>query len=377
MTGPLAHLKVIEFGGIGPGPFCGMLLSDLGAEVIRVDPLTAAGAPARNQVTLRGRRSIAVDLKNPEGVAAVLRLVETADAAFEGFRPGVAERLGLGPDTCLARNPRLVYGRMTGWGQEGPYANEPGHDINYIGLSGALAAVGAAGGDPAVPLNMVGDFGGGGMLLAFGITSALLHARATGQGQVVNAAMTDGSALLLATAFDLMASGAWTDRRGSNTLDGAAPYYRPYRCSDGHHMAVGSMEPQFYAAMLKILGLEGDPLFAVQEDRDSWPAMSRRLAGIFAGRTRAEWTELFDGEGACVTPVLSMTEAPAHPHNAARNTFLTVDHSGTPQAAPAPRFSATPAGGPRPARRTGADTRQVLEEAGVDYAPLRAGAVVA
>ncbi|MFI6284596.1 CaiB/BaiF CoA transferase family protein [Streptomyces sp. NPDC051018] len=368
MPGPLAHLKIIEFGGIGPGPFCGMVLSDLGAEVIRLErPADAGRAPSR-PVLLRNRRSVAVDLKTPDGVETALRLVEGADAAFEGFRPGVAERLGIGPDTCLARNPRLVYGRMTGWGQEGPYAREAGHDINYIGLSGALAAVGPADGDPVVPLNMVGDFGGGGMLLALGITSALLHAQATGQGQVVDAAMTDGSAPLLATALNMMATGTWTDRRGSNTIDGAAPYYRAYRCADGRHMAVGCVEPQFYAHMLTVLGLARDPLFAAQEDRAAWPAMAERLEAVFAERTRDAWTAAFDGHNACVTPVLSLTEAPGHPHNLARGTYTSLP-GGTTQPAPAPRFSATPAAPPRPAPKTGADTEEVLREAGITAVP--------
>ncbi|MGW4206169.1 CaiB/BaiF CoA transferase family protein [Streptomyces sp. NPDC004726] len=376
MTGPLSDVKIIELGGIGPGPFCGMMLAGMGAEVIRVHRVAEAGGRMGNRMTLRGRRSIAVDLKDPEGIETVLRLVEGADAVFEGFRPGVAERLGLGPETCLARNPRVVYGRMTGWGQDGPYAPEPGHDINYIGLSGVLGAIGPADGDPVVPLNAIGDFGGGGMLLALGITSALLHARATGRGQVVDAAMTDGSALLLATVFDVMSKGEWTDRRGSNVLDGHASFYRAYRCADGRHMAVGCIEPQFFAAMLGVLGLEDDPLFAAQNDRGSWPEMTKKLEAVFGTRTRDEWTAAFDGTGACVTPVLSLTEAPEHPHNRARGTFLPAEGTSS-HPAPAPRFSLTPTAAPTPAPVIGADTRSILSEAGIDSGPLLARGTVA
>jgi alpha-methylacyl-CoA racemase len=367
-SGPLAGLRVLELGGIGPGPFCGMILADMGAEVIRVDRTAEAGHPAFNPVLQRGRRSVALDLKTPEGARTALRLVDTADALIEGFRPGVAERLGLGPEECLARNPRLVYGRMTGWGQDGPLAQAPGHDINYIALSGVLHAIGPADGDPAVPLNLIGDMGGGGLLLALGVVAGLLSARTTGRGQVVDAAMTDGSALQLALIQGMMAQGQWTDRRGGNLLDGAAPFYRTYRCADGGHMAVGCIEPQFYGEFLAVLGLSTDPLFAKQSNTTAWPRMAARLEEIFTGRTRDEWTAAFAGRGACTTPVLDMAEAAAHPHNVARGTYLTRD--GLPSPAPAPRFLATPSAAGHPAPRNGADTDEVLLAAGLSTAEL-------
>ncbi|HWB35439.1 MAG TPA: CaiB/BaiF CoA-transferase family protein, partial [Rugosimonospora sp.] len=341
-AGPLAGVRVIELGGIGPGPFCGMLLADLGADVIRVDRPEEAGTPSPHPILHRGRRSVVLDLKDPNGLDAVRRLVDGADALVEGFRPGVTERLGIGPDECLARNPRLVYGRVTGWGQDGPLAQEPGHDINYIALAGALHAIGPAGGDPVVPLNLVGDMGGGGLLLALGVTAALLHARTTGTGQVVDAAMTDGAAIQLALVQGLLATGRWRDRRGSNVLDGAAPFYRTYRCADGGHVAVGCIEPQFYAAMLRVLGLDADPLLADQYATGSWPAMAERLAAAFAAQPRDEWERRFAGQQACVTPVLDFAEAARHPHNAARGTY-TRTGSGAVAPGPAPRFSGTPA----------------------------------
>jgi alpha-methylacyl-CoA racemase len=313
----------------------------------------------------RGRRSITIDLKHQAGADAALRLIDTVDALIEGFRPGVAERLGLGPRVCHARNPRLVYGRMTGWGQDGPLAHEPGHDINYIALAGALGAIGAAGGDPAVPLNLVGDMGGGGLLLATGILAALLHARRTGEGQVVDAAMTEGTALQLAPVLGLLGLGRWRDERGTNLLDGGAPFYRPYRCADGGHVAVGCLEPEFYAALLGVLALADDPLFADQYDESAWPAMSSRLAEVFAARPRDEWAAAFHGRGACVTPVLTLAEAAAHPHNVARGTYA-VDADGIVQPHPAPRFLGTPTSPPAPARPIGADTDEVLAEAGLD-----------
>jgi alpha-methylacyl-CoA racemase len=325
-----------------------MLLADLGAEVIRVDRPAEAGDETLQAGLLRGRRSVTIDLKSAAGAEVALRLIDDADAVIEGFRPGVTERLGLCPETCLARNPRLVYGRMTGWGQEGPLAQEPGHDINYIAIAGALGAIGPADGDPVVPLNLVGDMGGGGMLLALGIAAALLHARATGEGQVVDAAMTDGTAMQLATVLGLRARGAWSDRRGANLLDGAAP---------------------FYAELLRVLELSDDPLFADQYDEPSWPAMSARLEELFAARSRDDWTEAFDGQGACVTPVLSLAEAAAHPHNVARRTY-SVDEGGTIQPGPAPRFGATPSAPPSSARAVGADTDDVLAEAGLDPAKI-------
>jgi alpha-methylacyl-CoA racemase len=362
VSGPLAGIRVVELGGIGPGPFCGMVLGDLGAEVIRVDRPAEAGRPATFPALHRNRRSIAVDLKDPAGAAAVLSLVDTCDALIEGFRPGVTERLGLGPDACLDRNPRLVYGRITGWGQDGPMGQDPGHDINYIGLSGALHGIGPAGGDPVVPVNLVGDFGGGGMLLAVGVLSALLAARTSGRGQVVDAAMVDGSALLLAMTYGFLGQGAWTDERGVNLIDGGAPFYGTYRCADGQYVAVGALEPQFYAALVRVLGLGDDPDFAAQHDRSRWPAMKARLTTIFEGRGRDEWAEVFTGQGACVSPVLSLREAPMHPHNVARSTYF--DASG-PAPAPAPRFLGTPVGEPSAAPVIGADTRTLLGEAGV------------
>jgi alpha-methylacyl-CoA racemase len=378
-AGPLADVRVLELGGIGPGPFCGMILADLGAEVIRVDRLSEAGTETLHPVLHRGRRSLALDLKAPAGAAIALRLVDTADVVIEGFRPGVTERLGVGPTTCLERNPRLVYGRMTGWGQEGPLAQQPGHDINYIAIAGALGAIGPADGDPVVPLNLIGDMGGGGMLLALGIVAALLHARSTGEGQVVDAAMTDGTAIQLAGIYGLLARDRWRDRRGANVLDGAAPFYRTYECGDGGHMAVGCLEPRFYAELLRVLDLVDDPLFAQQYDEASWPAMRSRLAEIFATRSRDEWTALLDGQGACVSPVLSLAEAAVHPHNVARGTY-TVDGEGAVEPAPAPRFLGTPTAPSAPAPIVGADTSGVLAELGlgpVEIDELRQRGIVA
>jgi alpha-methylacyl-CoA racemase len=362
---------VVELGGIGPGPFCGMLLADLGADVMRVERPDAAGTPSEHPVLHRGRRSVAVDLKNPAGAGAVLRLIGTADAVVEGFRPGVAERLGLGPNECLARNPRLVYGRMTGWGQDGPLAQEPGHDINYIAVAGALGAIGPADGDPVVPLNLIGDMGGGGMLLALGIAAALVHANATGRGQVVDAAMTDGAALQLALVLGLRATGLWRDARGANLLDGGAPFYRTYRCADGGYVAVGALEPQFYAALIGTLGLDGDPVLARQLDPSAWPEIALRIGEVFATGTRDEWVRRFAGRDACVTPVLSLAEAAAHPHNRARGTYGTAA-DGVTAPGPAPRFSATPAATPRPAPPVGAQTREVFADAGLDPAEIDA-----
>jgi alpha-methylacyl-CoA racemase len=364
-AGPLAGIRVIELGGIGPGPFCGMVLSDLGAEVIRVDRTGEAGEEALHPVLHRGRRSLAIDLKSPAAVGIVLRLVDTADALIEGFRPGVTERLGVGPTTCIERNPRLVYGRMTGWGQEGLLSQEPGHDINYIALAGALGAIGPSGGDPVVPLNLIGDMGGGGMLLALGVVAGLLHAHMTGEGQVVDAAMTDGTALQLAGVYGLLARGRWHDRRGANVLDGAAPFYRTYRCADGGHVAVGCLEPQFYAELLRVLELADSPLFADQYDVAAWHAMASRLSEIFATRPRDEWAAAFEGQGGCVTPVLSLVEAAAHPHNVARGTYV-LDAGGLVQPAPAPRFGGSPSPPPSPAPIVGADTNDVLAELGLD-----------
>jgi alpha-methylacyl-CoA racemase len=348
--GPLSGCRVVELAGIGPGPFAGMILADLGAEVVRVDR-PAAGAPPRADqfdVLGRGKKSVMLDLKRPEAVAAVLDLVAAGDALIEGYRPGVAERLGLGPAECLARNPRLVYGRMTGWGQDGPLAQQAGHDIAYIALTGALHAIGEEGGPPRIPLNLLGDFGGGSTYLVIGLLAALWAVRAGAPGQVVDAAIVDGAAHLLAMTHGMLAAGAWTDERGVNLLDGGAPYYSVYATADGGHMAVGCLEPKFYAEFLARLGLAEDP--ARQHDRAGWPGLRRRIAEAFAARTRAEWTEVFSGSDACVAPVLGLREAAGHPHLAARGTLVTRD--GVLQPAPAPRFSVTPAApvAPPPAR---------------------------
>ena len=376
MPGPLSGYRILEFAGIGPGPFCGMILADLGAEVVRID--RAEGPPgSRQDFAGRGRRSVALDLKNPAAVQAALRLIEKADALIEGFRPGVMERLGLGPEACLARNPRLVFGRMTGWGQEGPLAQAAGHDINYIALTGALWSIGPADRKPVPPLNLVGDYGGGGMLLALGILAALVEAKGSGSGQVVDAAMVDGAALLMAVIDAMKARGGWGPERGKNRLDGAAPYYDTYECSDGRWLAVGPIEPQFWAEMLKLLGLDA-ARFEGRNDPAQWPALKAELAAAFRTRTRDDWARVFEGTDACVCAVLSMDEAPRHPHMAARGTF--VERDGAIQPAPAPRFSRsmTEPGGPPPLR--GEHTEAVLAEWGVDaavVAALRAANVVA
>jgi alpha-methylacyl-CoA racemase len=365
--GPLAGITVIELAGIGPGPFCGMMLADMGADVIRVDRAGSVqgGDPDRPPADLlaRGRRSVGVDLKSPDGVEVVLSLVERADALIEGFRPGVTERLGLGPDECLARNPRLVYGRMTGWGQDGPYASTAGHDINYISLAGALDPIGRRGEAPLPPLNLVGDFGGGGLLLAFGIVAGLLEARASGQGQVIDAAMVDGAAALMTMTHSLRAMGIWNDERGTNMLDTGAHFYDVYETADGGYVSVGSIEPQFYAELLRLTGLEGEDL-PWQHDRAQWPALKERLAGIFRTKTRDEWCEIMEGTDVCFAPVLTIPEAVAHPHNVHRGTF--VDVAGIPQPGPAPRFSRTQAAIARPPAHAGQHTDEILAEAGFD-----------
>lgn len=359
-VGPLDGLRVVEIAGIGPAPFTGMMLADMGAEVIRVDRIEpraqAVTHPAN--VLRRGRHSIAVDLKHSRGRAVVLDLAERSDAIFEPFRPGVAERLGIGPDTCLARNSRLVYGRMTGWGQDGPLAAAPGHDINYIALAGALEPLGRRGEPPLPPLNLLGDFAGGGMLLAFGLLCGLLQARASGEGQVVSAAMVDGAALLMSMFHAFRGLGAWSDERGTNELDSGSHYYQVYETADGVFVAVGAIEPLFYRALLAGLGL--DEADFPQHDRAAWPAFTARFAAIFATRSRAEWMEAFEGTDACVTPVLTMAEARHHPHNVARGVFRTVD--GVAQPAPAPRFSHTPGDIRWASPRLGAHTDEVLGE---------------
>jgi len=329
--------------------------------VLRVDR-PAASRPAWPAVLARGRRSVAVDLKHPDGAGVVLDLVAAADALVEGFRPGVAERLGIGPDACLARNPRLVYGRVTGWGQEGPWRLAAGHDIDYVALAGALHPIGQAGGPPVPPLNLVGDFGGGGMLLALGVVAALLETGRSGAGQVVDAAMVDGAALLTTQFHELLAAGLWREERGANLLDGGAPFYGVYETADGRHLAVGALEPQFYAELLRRLGLDAGDLPG-QLDRDGWPLLRERLAALFRTRTREEWCELLAGTDACVAPVLGLGEAPAHPHNRARGTF--ADVGGVVQPAPAPRFSRTPCDPPSPAARPGEHTHQALTDWGV------------
>ncbi len=374
-TGPLSGVSVVEMSGIGPGPFAGMMLADLGASVIRVDRLSGgkqgvltALSHGRADVVSRGRRSIAIDLKSAEGVELVLRLVDSADVLIEGYRPGVMERLGLGPEVALARNPRLVFGRMTGWGQHGPLAQTAGHDINYISLSGALAAIGRHGQTPVPPLNLVGDYGGGGLLLAYGVLAALLSAAHTGAGQVVDAAMVDGSALLMAQFYGMKAVGRWTDQRGSNLLDTGAPFYDVYPTSDGGYVSVGPLEPAFFAILLERLGVD-DIDEAAQYDPRSWPSLRLRLTAEFASRTRAACEELFAGVDACVFPVLSISEAPQHPHNLARGTFVTRDDVVQP--APAPRFSATPAQLELPPPTVGEHTDSVLAELGLPADEVR------
>jgi alpha-methylacyl-CoA racemase len=357
--GPLQGVRVIEIAGIGPGPFCAMLLADLGAEVVRVDRAASGGDPesVRFDVLNRGRRSIAVDLKHEDGAGIVLRLVERADALLEGFRPGVAERLGIGPAPCLAHNRRLVYGRMTGWGQEGPLAQAAGHDLTYAAVAGALAHIGRAGQLPTPPLNLVADFGGGGMLLALGLVAGLLHAQRTGEGQVVDAAMVDGTALLMAPFHGASAVGFWSDERGTNLLDSGAPYYDVYRCADGAEIAVGAIEPQFFAALIDVLGLAAGSL-PDQNDRARWPELRTALTRAFAVRPREAWLERAEGRDACLAPVLTMREAAEHPHVRARQTI--VERDGVPQPAPAPRFSATPTGLDRPPAVPGEHTDEVL-----------------
>jgi len=335
--GPLDGLKVIEFAGIGPGPFCGMLLSDLGADVVRIDRKGGRGG-SKFDVTGRGRRSVALDLKVPASIEACLKLAESADVLFEGFRPGVMERLGLGPDVVLKRNPKIVFGRMTGWGQTGPYANAAGHDMNYIAISGALHAIGL-GDKPIPPLNLVGDFGGGALYLAFGLLAGVIHARASGQGQVIDCAMSDGAASLMAMFYGFKASGMWTDNRRDNMLDGGAHFYDTYQCSDGRWISIGSIEPQFYALLLEKTGIT-DPAFQQQMNRAEWPALKAKLAEVIKTKSRAEWCAIMDATDVCFAPVLDLTETAAHPHNAARQTFVEIE--GVVQPAPAPRFSATP-----------------------------------
>ncbi len=381
MSGPLEGIRLVELAGIGPAPFACMMLADAGADILRIDRFERASSPPDERPSIdllnRGRRSVAVDLKHPEGVALVLSLVERADGLIEGFRPGVAERLGLGPEISLERNRALVYGRMTGWGQDGPLAARAGHDIDYIALAGALEPIGRAGEAPVPPLNLVGDFGGGGMLLAFGMVAALLSARTTGVGQVVDAAMVDGAASLMTMFGTLRATGMWREERGTNLLDTGAPFYEVYETSDGKHMAVGAIEPQFYAEFVRLLGADLDSVGG-QMDRERWPQMKEVVAAAFATRTRAEWTTLFEGTDACVAPVLAPTEAPDHPHLVARGTFTEV--AGVLQPAPSPRFLGTPGSIRRPPPQPGQHADEVLADWGIDrdrVADLRAARAIA
>ena len=379
--GPLTGVRVIEIAGIGPGPFCAMMLADMGADVIRVDRASAVrgGDPDRPPLDLlnRGRRSIGVDLKSPGGVEIVLALVEGADALLEGFRPGVAERLGIGPADCLDRNPRLVYGRMTGWGQDGPYASTAGHDLNYIALAGALHGIGRQGDAPVPPLNLVGDFGGGGMYLAYGMVCALLETRTSGKGQVVDAAMVDGAASLMTAFFGMAFSGFWSTERGTNMLDTGAHFYNVYETADSRYISLGPIEPQFYAELRERLGLQG-PEWDTQMDRMRWPDLKERLAAVIRQRTRDEWCDLLEGTDTCFAPVLSLAEAPEHAHNRERGTFTEV--AGVVQPAAAPRFSRTPGTIRRPPPHAGQHTDEILSELHLDpeaIAALRQSGVVA
>lgn len=366
--GPLRGVKVVEFVGLGPAPFCAMLLSDLGAGVVRIDrPGAGGGGPA--EVLARGRRSVALNLKKPDAVAACLKLLASADILLEGYRPGVMERLGLGPDVCLKANPKLVYGRMTGWGQHGPLAHAAGHDLNYIALTGALDAIGPKE-RPVPPVNVVGDFGGGSMYLAVGVLAALHHARATGEGQVVDAAIVDGAAHLMAAIHQLSAMGLWNAPRGENLLDGGAPFYDTYRCADGKFVSVAPLEPEFYALLTGRLGLNGHPAVANQFDAARWPALRQLLTDTFASQPRDHWTALLEGTDACFAPVLDLNEAPRHPHMRARGVFEEVE--GVPQAAPAPRFSRTPGAIQGAAPKPGEDTEPVLLDWGFTQADIDA-----
>ncbi len=379
--GPLSGVRIIELAGIGPGPFCAMMLADMGADVIRVERSAAVrgGDPEvpPADVMLRGRRSIGIDMKSPEGLEAVMKLVESADGLIEGFRPGVTERLGVGPDDCLARNPRLVYGRMTGWGQDGPYSQAAGHDINYIALAGALESMGRKGEAPVPPLNLVGDFGGGGMYLAFGMVCAILEARQSGEGQVVDTAMVDGAASLMTFFHGFRAMGIWDDERGTNLLDTGAHFYDVYECSDGQYVSIGSIEPQFYAVLREKMELT-DEKWDQQMSRSMWPELKDELTARFKEKTRDEWCEIMEHTDICFAPVLSMAEAPQHPHNVARGTF--VERNGVVQPGPAPRFSRTEAEIQRPPAHAGQHTDELLADVGYsadEIAALREGGSVA
>jgi len=361
--GPLQGVKVIEFAGIGPGPFCAMLLSDMGAEVVRIDRKGSRGG-SKFDITARGRRSIALDLKKPEAVETCLKLIGKADALLEGFRPGVMERLGLGPDVSLKRNPKLVYGRMTGWGQTGPMSQAAGHDINYIALIGALHAIGRKGAPPVPPLNLVGDFGGGALYLAFGMACALFEARGSGKGQVIDCAMTDGAASLMSMFYGFKASGMWSDNKGENLLDGGAHFYDTYETSDGKWISIGSIEPQFYTLLLEKAGIS-DQEFEHQMDRAKWPALKEKIARVIKTKTRVQWDALMENTDVCYAPVLSLAEAPMHPHNVARETFVQIE--GVTQPAPAPRFSRTKPEVQGPPPGSGQHNEAILKDFG--FAP--------
>jgi len=369
--GTLSGYKIVEFAGIGPAPMCAMLLADMGAEVLRIDRAEDAALgitlEAKYSLLSRGRRSVAIDLKRREGVDAAMKLVEKADALLEGFRPGVMERLGLGPDECLKRNPRLIYGRMTGWGQEGPLAHAAGHDINYIALSGVLASIGRKGEAPVPPLNLVGDFGGGGLYLALGVVAGLLEAQKSGKGQVVDTAMVDGAASLLTAVYGMHASGMWSNGRGENILDTGAHFYDVYETRDGEYISIGSIEAKFYAELLKLSGLEGQEM-PRQMDRKAWPDLKKKFAALFKTKTRDEWCKIMEGSDICFAPVLSMAEAPKHPHNQVRGTFVEVE--GVVQPGPAPRFSRTPSKIQRPPAKPGEHTEEALREWGFSAADL-------
>ena len=369
--GTLSGFKIVEFAGIGPAPMCAMLLADMGAEVLRLDRAEDAnlGISMDSKFNLlgRGRRSVAIDLKRPEGRATAMKLVEQADALLEGFRPGVMERLGLGPDECLKRNAKLVYGRMTGWGQEGPLAHAAGHDINYIALSGVLGSIGRRGEAPMPPLNLVGDFGGGGLYLALGVVAALLETQKSGKGQVVDTAMVDGAASLLTAIYGMHASGMWTDQRGENILDTGAHFYDVYETKEGEYVAIGSIEPKFYAELLRLTGLEGQEM-PRQMDRSAWPALKEKIKAIFKTKTRDEWCRIMEGSEVCFAPVLSMAEAPNHPHNQHRGTFVEV--GGVKQPGPAPRFSRTPSAIQQPAAKPGEHTEEALRDWGFSASDL-------
>tara|TARA_S200000501_G_C20868526_1_gene763177 strand:+ start:2158 stop:3321 length:1164 start_codon:yes stop_codon:yes gene_type:complete len=362
--GPLSGKRIIEIAGIGPGPFCAMLLSDLGAEVIRVDRASTVADELPDLPSLdllnRGRRSIGIDLKDPNGVETVLKLIESSDALIEGFRPGVAERLGIGPEDCLTRNPKLIYGRMTGWGQYGSYSSMAGHDINYIALSGVLGMIGRKDEKPVPPVNLIGDFGGGGMILALGVCAALVEVASSGKGQVIDAAMTDGSALLATMVHSFKAMGIWGDR-GTNLLDTGAPFYDVFECSDGKFISIGSIEPQFYSELLRITGLDQQEN-PKQMDRQSWDEMKSKIASAIKSKSREEWENLMEGTDVCFAPVLTIDEAYDHPHNLERNTFIEV--AGVKQPAPAPRFSRTPASITSPPPHPGEHTEEILLDSG-------------